>query len=143
MEEYRKEIQKYLMRARILGVVMLLAIIAEKIFFENKDTFFAGLLAGVAGGTLGGVLACCIKYSRALKNEKKLKEMYIQSTDERNIEIAKETAQTSSLITTYLIALAVIVTGAFSKTVSMTLAAVMVVDILITIGVSIYYNKKM
>lgn len=139
MEEYRKEIQKYLMRARILGVVMLLAIIAEKIFIENKDTFFAG----VAGGTLGGVLACCIKYSRALKNEKKLKEMYIQSTDERNIEIAKETAQTSSLITTYLIALAVIVTGAFSKTVSMTLAAVMVVDILITIGVSIYYNKKM
>lgn len=143
MEEYRKKIQKKLVIMRIIGILLLLVIIAEKIFLEKKDTFYSGLLAGIVAGMLPITIGRCVRFSKALKDEKKLKEMYIQETDERNKEIAKKTMATSSMITLYVTAFAVFISGIFSDTVAMTLAVSMIVDALITAGVSAYYNQKL
>ena len=143
MEEYRKKIQRKLIIMRIMGILFLLVIIAEKIFLEKKDTFYSGLLAGGVCGMLPITIGCCVRFSNALKDEKKLKAMYIQETDERNKEIAKKTMATSSMITLYVTAFAVFISGIFSDTVAMTLAVSMIVDALIFAGVSVYYNKKL
>ena len=143
MEEYRKKIQKKLVIMRIMGILFLLILIAEKIFLEKKDTFYSGLLAGGASGIIVVTIGYCVRFSNALKDEKKLKAMYIQETDERNKEIAKKTMATSSMITLYVTAFAVFISGIFSDTVAMTLAVAMIVDALITAGVSAYYNQKL
>ena len=81
--------------------------------------------------------------SLALKDEKKLKDMYIKSTDERNLAISKETMRTASVISLMALAIAVIVSGFFSVTVSLTLFAVLMTDTFITCAVKLYYNRKM
>ena len=143
MEEYKKKIQKKLVIMRIMGILFLLILIAEKIFLEKKDTFYSGLLAGGVCGMLPITIGCCVRFSNALKDEKKLKEMYIQQTDERNKEIIKETMQTSFFIAFFVTVLAILISAAFSKTVAMTLEISIVVYSLIFAGVSVYYNKKL
>lgn len=143
MEEYRKKIQRKIIIMRIIGILLLLVIIAEKIFLEKKDTPYSGLLAGIAVGMLPITIGCCVRFSNALKDEKKLKEMYIQQTDERNKEIIKETMQTSFFIAFFVTVLAILISAAFSKTVAMTLEISIVVYSLIFAGVSVYYNKKL
>ena len=69
--------------------------------------------------------------------------MYIKSTDERNIAISKETIRTASVISLMALAIAVIVSGFFSVTVSLTLFAVLLTDTFITCAVKLYYNRKM
>ncbi len=51
--------------------------------------------------------------------------------------------RTASVISLFCTALAIIVTGFFSKTVSLTLFADMIAGTLITVLVNAYYNKKM
>ena len=79
----------------------------------------------------------------ALHDEEKLKKLYIELTDERNIEIKKESLNTSSTISMVVIALASIASGFFSAAISITLAAVLLVNAVITILVQLYYEKKM
>ncbi len=143
MEEYKKKIQKKLVIMRIMGTLFLLILIAVKIFLDKKDTSYSGLLAGGACGMIFVTIGYCVRFSNALKDEKKLKAMYIQETDERNKEIAKKTMATSSMITLYVTAFAVFISGIFSDTVAMTLAVSIIVDALITAGVSAYYNQKL
>ena len=88
-------------------------------------------------------LCLMIKYMVMLRNEDKLKEAYIKSTDERNIEISKETMRTSAVISLVVTALAIMVTGFFSMTVSITLFIDLAVGELITVLVNAYYKKKM
>lgn len=79
----------------------------------------------------------------ALNNKEKLKEMYINETDERNMAIAKETSQKSALISMIGTALATIVAGFFDKKICLLLCAVVFFDVLVTVLVSMYYKKKM
>ncbi|MCQ2468473.1 MAG: hypothetical protein MJ100_01505 [Ruminococcus sp.] len=143
MEEYKKKIQKKLVIMRIIGILLLLVIIAEKTFLEKNAPVYAGLLGGIAVGMLPITIGYCVRFSNALKDEKKLKEMYIQQTDERNKEIIKETMQTSFFIAFFVTVLAILISAAFSKIVAMTLEISIVVYSLIFAGVSAYYNKKL
>ena len=110
---------------------------------ENVPDFSKGMLTGLlVGGDLLAVfymIRCCV----LLRDEKKLKEAYIKFTDERNKEISKETMRTASVISLMCTGLAIIITGFFSKTVSITLFIDMTAGALITLLVNLYYNKKM
>ena len=88
---------------------------------ENVPDFSKGMLTGLL---VGGDLLALIYMIRCfvlLHDEKKLKEAYIKSADERNKEISKETMRTASVISLMCTGLTIIVTGFFSKTVSITL----------------------
>ncbi|MBQ1519121.1 MAG: hypothetical protein IIZ53_04630 [Ruminococcus sp.] len=110
---------------------------------ENVPDFSKGMLTGLlVGGDLLALIymiRCCI----LLRDEKKLKEEYIKSTDERNNEISKETMRTASVITLMCTSLAIIITGFFSITVSMTLFIDLTVSTLIVLLVNAFYKKKM
>ena len=110
---------------------------------ENVPDFSKGMLTGLlVGGDLLAVFYM-IRCFVILQDEKKLKEAYIKSADERNKEISKETMRTASVISLMCTGLAIIVTGFFSKTVSITLFIDMTAGALITVLVNLYYNKKM
>lgn len=110
---------------------------------ENVPDFSKGMLTGLlVGGDLLAVFYM-IRCFVLLHDEKKLKEAYIKSADERNKEISKETMRTASVISLMCTGLAIIVTGFFSKVIATTLFAEMTASALITVIVNIFYKKKM
>ena len=110
---------------------------------ENVPDFSRGMIFGMFIAMDFLAVFYMIKCQMLLRNEDKLKAEYIKSKDERNNEISKETMRTSSLITLMGTGLAILVTGFFSKTVSLTLFISMTASALITVLVFAYYNKKM
>lgn len=143
MEEFRKKIQRKLIAIRILSVLVIVSLIVYKILTRDSDSYFSGVLYGVTGAMVALGIGYSVRFNTALKDDAKLKELYIQQTDERNEQILKESARTSNTIFLFATAIAAIVAGAFSETVSMTLSIMIVVNALINAGVSAYYNRKL
>lgn len=142
MEEFRKKIHRELIVMRILCVLVIASLFVYKILTRDSDSYFSGVLYGVTGAMVALGIGYSVRFNMALKDDVKLKEMYIQQTDERNKQILKESARTSNTISLFVTAIAAIIAGAFSETVSMTLSIAIVIYSLIEVGVSAYYNKK-
>ena len=114
-----------------------------KQLIKDVPDYSRGMITGIYTGIVAVAAILMIKYLILLRNEDKLKAEYIKSTDERNIEISKETMRTSSVICLAATGLAVLVTGFFSKTVSTALFIEMTASTIITVLVNAYYRKKM
>lgn len=142
MEEFRKKIHRELIVMRIMCVLVIASLFVYKILTRDSDSYFSGVLYGVTGAMVALGIGYSVRFNMALKDDVKLKEMYIQQTDERNKQILKESARTSNTIYLFATAIAAIIAGAFSATVSMTLSIAIVIYSLIEVGVSAYYNKK-
>ena len=143
MEKFKKIIQfRFQLCTMYIGSGTTLYFVLQRLI-ENIPDFSKGMLTGLL---VGGDLLALIYMIRCfilLRDEKKLKEAYIKSKDERNNEISKETMRTASVITLMCTGLAIIITGFFSITVSMTLFADLTVSTLIVLLVNAFYNKKM
>lgn len=142
MEEFRKKIHRELIVMRIMCVLVIASLFVYKILTRDSDSYFSGVLYGITGAMVALGIGYSVRFNMALKDDVKLKEMYIQQTDERNKQILKESARTSNTIYLFVTAIAAIIAGAFSETVSMTLSIAIVIYSLIEVGVSAYYNKK-
>jgi len=142
MEEFRKKIHRELIVMRIMCVLVIASLFVYKILTRDSDSYFSGVLYGITGAMVALGIGYSVRFNMALKDDVKLKEMYIQQSDERNKQILKESARTSNTIYLFVTAIAAIIAGAFSETVSMTLSIAIVIYSLIEVGVSAYYNKK-
>lgn len=110
---------------------------------KDVPAYSRGMISGVYTGIIVIAVFLMIKYLILLRSESKLKAEYIKNTDERNIEISKETMRTASIINLVGTGLAILVTGFFSQTVSTALFIELTASSLITVLVFAYYNKKM
>ena len=143
MEDFKK---KLIQKSRLIAGFCCFALpvyIGLMRFVKNADEFTVGLVTGMFIGIMLVSVFNLAKIQTALNNEEKLREMYIQQTDERNIAISKETMKTSGFISVMITALAVIISGFFNPVISITLAISLVADAVITFAVRSYYNKKM
>lgn len=143
MEDFKKKIKfrfqlctMYCCSGSVLFIVL-------NPLFDNISDFSRGMLSGMMVAIDMLALFLMVKYLVLLRNEDKLKAEYIKSTDERNITISKETMRTASVISLMLTAIAILVSGFFSKVVAITLFAELTVSTLITVIVNAYYKKKM
>lgn len=143
MEDFRKKYEKRFWMSTIMCCVLPIIFFAMRFFIKDTSDFSQGLVAGVFVSLMFASIVFCTSMGVTLRNEELLKKRYIEENDERNNEIAKKTTQTSSLISLYLTAIAVIVSGFFSEVVSITLAVDMTVGVIITVAVKAYYSKKM
>ena len=143
MEEFKKKIKFRFQLCTMYTCSGLMLYFLLSRFTENVPDFSRGMLAGLLVG--GDLLAAfyMIRCFVLLHDEKKLKEAYIKSKDERNKEISKETMRTASVITLMCTSLAIIITGFFSITVSTTLFIDLTVSTLIVLLVNTFYKKKM
>ena len=101
-----------------------------------------GFISGASLGILALLLFGLIRNLLALRDEKKLKKLYIKESDERQAQIctlAMSAAMRASLV---LGLVAVIVAGYFSVTVSLTLLASLFAVSLVTIGFKLYFMRK-
>ncbi|SEH45537.1 hypothetical protein SAMN02910265_00734 [Ruminococcus flavefaciens] len=143
MENFKKKLQRRFYLCLMLCCSGSAVYWGLSYLIKDVPDFSRGMIAGVYFGIIVVAAFLMIKYLILLRNEDKLKAEYIKTTDERNIEISKATMRTSSVISLVATGLAVLITGFFSKTVSITLFIDMTAGALITVLVNLYYNKKM
>lgn len=109
---------------------------------EHWQSMWRGFVMGASCGILGLMIFGLIRNIRALSDEKKLKKLYVQEHDERQIQIwtAARAAATQTFL---LVGLAAgTIAGYFSMTVSITILACVTAHSLIAMGFKIYYSTK-
>lgn len=143
MEGFRKKVEKRLQVYTMLCCGSLVLYIALKFLTRGISDFAQGLTMGVLVGLETVAVFHLVRLFAAVHNEDKLRNMYINETDERNLTIQKETSRKSSAICFVGMAIAAIVAGFFDEKICITLVSVSVLSALINIVISAYYNKKM
>lgn len=144
MEKFTKEIRK---RMGWLGALALFCV-GLGVF----DTFFAppaikeskafALLSGFTAAMLLMALILFLRYRKALADEIRLKRLYHEEHDELMVFIRGKAGQPLILITSVLMLLSAIIAGYFSLTVMKVLVAASAAQMLISLGIKLYYLRS-
>ena len=140
MEGFRNKIRKRVRVYTLLSVISLTGVVLLTVFGKNNYGFNA--TSGFFGGLLGVSLVNVIQSKKALKDEKRLKELYIRKNHERYIRIERETSATMFNVVLIGLSTATIVSNFFSTTISSTLSVCLAFILVVYAAVSVYYNKK-
>lgn len=109
---------------------------------SHWQSMWRGFIMGAACGILALMIIGLIQNVRALRDEQKLKQLYIKEHDERQIQIWTS-ARAAATRTFLLVGLAAgVVAGYFSMTVSITILACVTVHSFIAMGFKLYYSNK-
>lgn len=150
MEQYKRKLklQNILLAIGAIILIMIqvlayLGLIAPAVVKEHWANFWNGFIAGSSMGLCVLFLIGIIINIRALRNESRLKRLYIKENDERAAEIQKSSKSTGVNIFLFAALLAGIVAGYFSITVFITILACDVVLSLIICGSKLYYSHAL
>lgn len=102
-----------------------------------------GYVTGAGFGLGGVMLFTLIRNCQALKDEKKLKKLYVKTNDERTIQIQILARNMAMQILLWIGLVATIVAGYFSITVSITILACIFATSTTSLLLVGYYNKKL
>ena len=136
----------------ILAVFAVLAIGSELGWFHilkpvagdsHWHSRWNGFVTGASCGVLGLLLYSLIRNRQALKDEKKLKKLYVKEHDERTIQILTLARNTAMQILLIGGLVAVVIAGYFSITVSLTILACIFTASITSLLLVGYYNKKL
>lgn len=101
-----------------------------------------GFVTGASCGIFALMLFSLIRNRRALKDEKKLKKLYVKEYDERTIQIVTLARNTAMQILLIGGLVAAVIAGYFSIPVSLTILACVFVSSITSLLLVGYYNKK-
>lgn len=114
-----------------------------KFLTKGASDFAQGVSIGIFVGMEFVAIYNLARTYAALHNEEKLKKMYINEIDERNIAIQKETSQKGLAISTIGTSMAAVAAGFFDENICISLTAVLIFGALVTLIVNAYYKRKM
>jgi len=110
---------------------------------SHWHSYWYGYIVGASCG-LGAVMTVSlIRNLRALKDEKKLKKMYVKENDERSVHILTLARNTAMQILLLVGLVATVIAGYFSITVSLTILACTFVSASVRPILAPYYNKTL
>lgn len=89
------------------------------------------------------MLTCLIRNIRAIRNEAKLKKLYVQAHDERNIQIQTLARNTAMQILLCVGLMATVIAGYFDVTVSITIFVCIWISSSVNLLLISYYSKKL
>ena len=141
MEEFKITLQKKIWVYYLFSGICAAGVLLLTIFGKANDGFNA--TSGLLGALFAISFCNIIKIRMALKNDERLKQIYIRNTDERNIQISKEAANASFHAIIIGIALATVIANFISVTVSCTLSVCLAFIFVVNGALSAYYNSKM
>lgn len=102
-----------------------------------------GYCTGASCGLAAVMLFGLIRNVRAMKDEKKLKKLYVQQHDERTLQIQILARNTAMQILLLVGLAATVITGYFNMTVSVTILVCTLVSSSTSLFLVGYYNKKL
>lgn len=109
---------------------------------SHWQSMWRGFVCGAACGLLVLMIIGLVRNILALKDEKKLKKLYVKEHDERSIQVWTY-ARAAAYQTFLLLGLvAIVVSGYFSMTVSITILACVWTASITGLLFKLYYNKK-
>ena len=136
----------------ILAIFSLLAAAGEAGFVgfmqpvtdnSHWQSMWRGMTMGMAVGIIIVMVAFLIRNILALKDEKKLRKLYVESNDEREIKIWTAARSTAMQIFLMVGVVAAIVAGYFSMTVGITIIACMFLQSITGFFCMLYYRLKL
>lgn len=140
MENFKRKLRNRIIVTAIYCVIVLALIIAAAVadFNDVATSFNLGFGTGI------GAVAVffMIKYCGALKNEEKLKKLYIEEHDERQKHVDALVGRTGINIIVLSFVLAMLITHYFSRTIFYTLLAATLFTVAVKAILGVYYNKK-
>jgi predicted lysophospholipase L1 biosynthesis ABC-type transport system permease subunit len=145
MKSFEKEIKK-----RILWVALFAALCGLAVVTAFVLKLCVGADSGLPAETLIGFFAGAevvaayriIKYRRALRSGERLEALQIEESDERNRAVALKTCGACIRLTFALLGLAGIVAAFFSRTVFLTIGAVLIALLVLYCVLKAYYSRK-
>lgn len=147
LTEYRKTVEKRLNLMRILVVCFLLIMAAVNLFVDLPEddprNFIPGMLCGMGCGGSIVTLIIIMQQSKALKDEEKLRKLYIEEHDERHRLIMQKAGQPMVIFLSLVLIAAGLIAGFFSITITVTLTAAAIFQLLASTVVKFIYCKKM
>jgi hypothetical protein len=150
LEEMKKIIKQ---RVRVQGIsvgiiIIIIICVIMNVFHpfiggENYSDFMAGFQVGILVALDIVMLFHILKYRAALKNEKKLKLLYLEETDERVKYIQQMAGKSSYKYVEFILLVAACIAGYFSIVAFVALLGAALVEAVVTGILSLYYTKKM
>lgn len=116
--------------------------IAPSVEDSHWQSGWRGFISGASISILVLLLFGLIQNLRALKDEKKLKKLYIKEGDERQAQIHTKALCAAMRATLLLGLVAVVVAGYFSMTAGLTLLITVFAASLIAVAFKLYFSKK-
>lgn len=102
-----------------------------------------GYIFGSSIGVFAVLLGCLIRNCRAIRDEKKLKKLYIAANDERTIQIQTLARNTAMQLLLCIGLVAAIITGYYDVKVSITIFVCIWVSSSVSLLLTWYYDKKL
>ncbi|MGI6108475.1 MAG: hypothetical protein ACOYB8_01345 [Eubacteriaceae bacterium] len=141
MENFRKKVSM-----RIIGGTVYCCIVVLLMVLSAVDVLPHGSASDFALGFSVGIgmvaLVFIIKSILALRNARKLEDLYIEEKDERREQIFNSVGRTSLVVILYVLSLAMLVSGFYNATVFKTLQVVVIGIALVSVILKLYYSHK-
>lgn len=102
-----------------------------------------GFITGASCGIFAFMVTGLIRNIHALRDDKKLKKLYIKEHDERSIQILTLARNTAMQILLIVGLVSTAIAGYFSITVSLTILACVFVSSIVSMLLAAYYNRKL
>ena len=110
---------------------------------SHWQSMWRGMVTGMAVGIMIVMIAFLIRNILALRDEKRLKKLYVETNDEREIQIWTAARSTAMQLFLMVGVVASIVAGYFSMTVSITIIACMFLQSVTGFFCMLYYRLKL
>lgn len=150
MENYKKMMQQKISSNTIMFCLSSAVFIISQQGHLSKykpdgdfGDFIGGFQIGLFVAFAMWLIASTVYIGAALKDDKKLREMYIKYTDERNMKISELIGFKLYKCVCFPLLIATIVAGYFSVEVFFTLLAVILFIYAVTLARTLYFCKKM
>lgn len=154
MESYRKKL-KFQNLFYLIGTLIALALIVlVNVYLPRAGYvlpsaearwrgFWNGFISGVSSAFVMLALLGLVKNLQALRDNEKLRAMYIKEHDERTMEIWKRSAANAYWFQTMGILLAAVVAGYFSPIAFLCIAGCLIYMCVVRLILKVYYSKKL
>ncbi len=149
MEDFRKQVKKTLniYRAVLIAAIVILIVlnvieIAAELGEKSTNDLSNGFGTGVCASIITLMIVNVSRYSIALKNDEKLKKLYILETDERERLIYEKSNSSSFRAVIILLGLAAMVASFFSKPIFYTIVAIIIAIAFVQAAFKFYYRRK-
>ncbi len=124
-------------------IIIGLAALLFSIFGDSSNAYRGGMLSGLAGGCLVVGIGGIVVSARLMKNPKRAKEVEIANSEERSQFIRMSANSLVHTIMIFVESIGAAVAGLMGfKEISVTLAGVLIIQVILYISSLYYYGKK-